>query len=109
MFCLQEYSESFKGEFPSDLGLLSRTVAACAGIDPNFVAEAAIVNFYALDSAIGGHTDHSEKNHDAPLLSFSFGQTAIFLLGGRDKSVTPTPIFIRNGDVVIMSGKGSFF
>jgi len=78
-------------------------LAAASGF-PDFEAEAAIVNYYAMDSSIGGHTDHSEKNHEAPLLSVSFGQSAIFLLGGKNKSIRPTAMYLRNGDVVIMSG-----
>lgn len=35
----------------------------------------------------------------------SFGQTAIFLLGGTKKSDKPSALFIRSGDVVVMSGK----
>ncbi|XP_046462692.1 nucleic acid dioxygenase ALKBH1-like [Daphnia pulex] len=98
----KEYDESSKGEFPLDLNLLSSIIAQSIGF-LSFKAEAAIVNYYALDSSIGGHTDHSERNHEAPLISISFGQTAIFLLGGADKSVVPTPLFIQNGDIVIMS------
>ena len=64
----QEYSENYKGVFPDDLALLSKTIAYSLGFD-NFLAEAAIVNYYALDSSIGGHTDHSEYNHTAPLIS----------------------------------------
>ena len=33
--------------------------------------EAAIVNFYTMDSSIGGHTDHSEPNKSAPLGNIS--------------------------------------
>lgn len=33
----------------------------------------------------------------------SFGQTAIFLIGGKNKQVKPTPILLRSGDIVIMS------
>lgn len=51
-----------------DLNLLSCTIARVIGFN-NFKAEAAIVNYYALDSSIGGHTDHSEKNKEAPLIS----------------------------------------
>nr|CAH0113114.1 unnamed protein product [Daphnia galeata] len=98
----KEYDENSKGEFPSNLNLLSCIITQSIGFQ-SFKAEAAIVNYYALDSSIGGHTDHSEKNHVAPLISVSFGQTAIFLMGGPDKSVKPTPLFIQNGDIVIMS------
>lgn len=57
--------------FPGDLSKLSKLIAAVIGYQ-NFEAEAAIVNYYALDSSIGGHTDHSERNHKAPLLSIRF-------------------------------------
>jgi len=100
----KEYSESFRGEFPSDLSKLSKTFASCLGFD-RFMPEAAIVNYYSLDSTLGGHTDHSEINLEAPLFSISFGQSAIFLLGGTQKSEKPSALFIRNGDVAIMSGK----
>lgn len=36
-------------------------------------------------------------------MSFSFGQTAIFLLGSKMKDEKPTAIFIRSGDIVVMS------
>lgn len=36
----------------------------------NFEAEAAIVNYYHMDSTLSGHTDHSEQNLEAPLFSF---------------------------------------
>ena len=36
---------------------------------PRFSAEAAIVNYYHLDSTLSGHTDHSERDLSHPLLS----------------------------------------
>lgn len=56
-----------------------------------------------MNSTLSGHTDHSEENLEAPLLSFSFGQTAIFLLGGPTIETEPAAIFLRSGDIVIMS------
>lgn len=35
---------------------------------------------------------------------YSFGQSAIFLIGGTSLEDTPTPMFIHSGDIVIMSG-----
>lgn len=58
--------------FPEDLSKLSKLIATVIG-HHDFEPEAAIVNYYAPDSSIGGHTDHSEKNHEAPLLSVRFG------------------------------------
>lgn len=69
----------------------------------DFTAEAAIVNYYHMNSTLSAHTDHSEVNLKAPLFSFSFGQSAIFLIGGRDKSVEPSALLINSGDVVVMS------
>lgn len=34
----------------------------------------------------------------------SFGQSAIFLIGGKSKQVKPVALLLRSGDVVIMSG-----
>lgn len=70
----------------------------------DFKAEAAIVNYYRMNSTLAGHTDHSEMNVSAPLFSISFGQTAIFLIGGPEQEDPANAIFLRSGDVVIMSG-----
>jgi alkylated DNA repair protein alkB family protein 1 len=70
----------------------------------SFRPEAAIVNFYHMDSSIGGHTDHSEFDLSAPLLSFSFGQDAIFLLGKESRTIRPVAIRVGSGDVMIMAG-----
>ncbi|XP_025835825.1 nucleic acid dioxygenase ALKBH1-like, partial [Agrilus planipennis] len=96
------YTEDFRNEFPSDLGLLSKIVAKAIGYD-YFEPQAAIVNFYHLDSTLSGHTDHSEINLEAPLISFSFGQSAIFLLGGKTLEEKPTPLLIHSGDIIIMT------
>lgn len=37
------------------------------------------------------------------LILFSFGQTAIFLLGGKTIDIKPTALFLHSGDIVIMS------
>ncbi|XP_044256117.1 nucleic acid dioxygenase ALKBH1 [Tribolium madens] len=96
------YTEENKGEFPKDLADLSRFIAESLNF-LHFNAEAAIVNYYHMDSTLSGHTDHSEHNLRAPLISFSFGQTAIFLLGGKSKEEEPSAMFLRSGDIVIMS------
>ncbi|XP_065346360.1 nucleic acid dioxygenase ALKBH1 [Cloeon dipterum] len=97
------YSDENKSPFPEELAEMSRIVAEVIG-SKNYVAEAAIVNFYHFDSTLAGHTDHSEENFDAPLISFSFGQNAVFLLGGVTKSDHPLALLIQSGDIVIMSG-----
>lgn len=35
----------------------------------DYLPQASIVNYYHMDSTLAPHTDHSEKNLDAPLIS----------------------------------------
>lgn len=63
------YAEEKKHKFPDDLAKLSAFFANALGFDV-YSAEAAIVNFYPLGTTLAGHTDHSEKNLNAPLFSF---------------------------------------
>ncbi|CAH0625439.1 unnamed protein product [Chrysodeixis includens] len=96
------YTEENKSPFPEDLAELSDVFAELLGYT-DFKAEAAIVNYYHMNSTLSAHTDHSEVNLEAPLFSLSFGQSAIFLIGGKDKSVEPSAILLNSGDVVVMS------
>lgn len=65
------YDENLKDEFPYDLQRLSQYIASVLGYN-NFNAQAAIVNLYHMNSTLSGHTDHSEKDLEAPLLSFRY-------------------------------------
>ena len=57
-----------------------------------------------MDATLAGHTDHSEPNRRAPLISISLGQSAIFLIGGRTKSEkSPEAVLLRSGDVAVMT------
>ena len=56
----------------------------------NYKSEAAIINYYPMDSTLSGHVDFSEPNKTAPLISISFGQSAIFLIGGPNKNIKPS-------------------
>lgn len=65
------YVEDKRNEFPADLGGLSAFLADALGFG-EYSAEAAIVNFYPLGTTLAGHTDHSEKNLNAPLFSYRY-------------------------------------
>ncbi|XP_004739218.1 nucleic acid dioxygenase ALKBH1 isoform X2 [Mustela putorius furo] len=99
----KKYSADHYTPFPSDLAFLSEQVAAACGFQ-GFRAEAGILNYYRLDSTLGIHVDRSELDHSKPLLSFSFGQSAIFLLGGLKRDEVPTAMFMHSGDIMVMSG-----
>ena len=102
--------------FPEDLTRLSRAIAEICGFKTvengdkrsDYKPEAAIVNFYPMDSTLSGHTDHSEDNMAAPLISVSFGQSGVFLIGGRTKETEPVPVFLHSGDVLVMSGESRY-
>ncbi|XP_005176167.1 nucleic acid dioxygenase ALKBH1 [Musca domestica] len=96
------YSEELHTKFPEDLAKLSKFFASVLGYS-FYEAQAAIVNYYPIGTTLAGHTDHSEQNLEAPLFSISFGQTAIFLIGGQTREEKPTALFLESGDVLVMS------
>ncbi|EAT45815.2 AAEL002945-PA [Aedes aegypti] len=96
------YEEAARNEFPADLEELCRHFAESLGFR-GFKPEAAIVNYYPTGSTLAGHTDHSEKNLEAPLFSFSFGQPAVFLIGGPTRDEKPDALLLRSGDVIVMT------
>lgn len=98
------YSVDQYSDFPPCLLSISRHVASVLGFS-EFNPEAAIVNYYHMDSSLGGHVDYSEYDQTAPIISFSFGQTAVFLLGAQSRADRPVALFIRSGDIVVMSGE----
>ena len=53
---------------------------------------------------MGGHKDDLERTFDHPVVSVSLGCSAVFLLGGLDKSQAPIPILLHSGDAVVMGG-----
>jgi len=97
------YSEHSVSKFPWDLAILSKYIAAAVGFH-QFEPEAAIVNYYHLDSSLGGHVDSSELDLSLPLVSVSLGAACIFLIGGPTKSTRPVAMFLRSGDILVMSG-----
>lgn len=68
------YAEAQRHRFPADLAALTRYVAAVLGVGGGreYEAQAAIVNFYPQGSTLAGHTDHSERDLEAPLFSFRY-------------------------------------
>ncbi|KAJ7957554.1 Alpha-ketoglutarate-dependent dioxygenase alkB [Quillaja saponaria] len=74
-----------------------------AGIE--FQPEAAIVNYFGLGDALGGHLDDMEADWSKPIVSLSLGCKAIFLLGGKSREDPPLAMFLRSGDAVLMAGE----
>jgi alkylated DNA repair dioxygenase AlkB len=51
-----------------------------------------------------GHRDISERELCHPLVSISFGQRGVYLSGGESVNDVPMAMWLRCGDVLIMSG-----
>lgn len=100
----REYVSNRKSEFPKDIADLTKIIANIIGFK-DFIPEAGITNYYHVGQNISPHVDISEPHKQAPLVSVSFGLPAIFLIGTDDLNIKPEAIFIRSGDVLIMSGK----
>jgi len=100
------YKEENKDEFPEELNKLISIFAEVLNFN-DFRSEAAIINFYHIGTTLSAHTDHSEIC-DAPLFSISFGQSAIFLIGGTSRDDDAIPILLNSGDVLVMSGDSRF-
>lgn len=102
------YDENSKNEFPPELHQLIETIADCLEFK-SYKSEAAIINFYPIGSTLSAHTDHSEYFLDSPLFSVSFGQSAIFLIGGREREDEVLPIILNSGDILVMSDDSRLF
>jgi len=89
--------------FPDDLACLTKTIASVFKF-PDYYAETGIINYYPEGASMGGHTDHYEEELCQPLISYSFGQSAIYLIGGPTRDVKPEAIWVRSGDIMLMTG-----
>lgn len=66
--------------------------------------EACLVNLYEGDARMGLHVDADEEAWDAPVLSISLGDTAIFRIGGSVRSDPTRSVRLASGDVCILGG-----
>ena len=66
--------------------------------------EACLVNFYGAGARMSLHVDADEAAKDAPVLSVSLGDTALFRVGGPKRSDPTRSFRLTSGDVVVLSG-----
>lgn len=67
--------------------------------------EACLVNFYGEGAKMGLHQDKDEKNFDAPVVSISLGDTAVFRIGSAERDGPTRTIKLNSGDVLVMAGE----
>ncbi|WP_439530380.1 alpha-ketoglutarate-dependent dioxygenase AlkB family protein [Pannonibacter sp.] len=66
--------------------------------------EACLINFYGEDARMGLHQDRDEATFDAPVLSVSLGDTALFRIGGLERSDPTLSLKLSSGDVALLGG-----
>ena len=66
--------------------------------------EACLVNLYEGDARMGLHVDSDEEAWDAPVLSISLGDTALFRIGGALRSDPTRSVRLASGDVCMLGG-----
>jgi alkylated DNA repair protein (DNA oxidative demethylase) len=69
-------------------------------------AEACLINFYAPAARMGLHQDKDEQDLAAPVVSLSLGDTALFRVGGTQRSGATQSVRLASGDAVVLGGDG---
>lgn len=67
--------------------------------------EACLVNFYGADAKMGLHQDRDEQDFDAPVLSLSLGDTAVFRIGGTVRGGKTQSLKLASGDALLFGGE----
>lgn len=67
--------------------------------------EACLVNYYRPSAKMGLHRDEDEADFDAPVLSLSLGDTAVFRVGGTARKAPTRSIRLASGDAVVLGGE----
>ncbi|MBA4802806.1 MAG: alpha-ketoglutarate-dependent dioxygenase AlkB [Euryhalocaulis sp.] len=71
--------------------------------------EACLVNFYDPDARMGLHIDWDEEAANAPVVSVSLGDDALFRLGGPQRKGKTRSLRLKSGDVVVLGGASRRF
>jgi alkylated DNA repair protein (DNA oxidative demethylase) len=67
-------------------------------------AESCLVNLYRGNAKMGLHVDADEAATDAPVLSVSLGDAALFRIGGEKRRDPTRSLRLSSGDVVVLAG-----
>lgn len=66
--------------------------------------EACLVNFYAGTAKMGLHQDRDEAALEAPVVSVSLGDAALFRIGGAQRGGKTQSVKLESGDVFVFGG-----
>ena len=66
--------------------------------------ECCLVNLYRAGAKMGLHQDRDEQARDAPVLSVSLGDDALFRIGGDTRKGPTSSVKLSSGDVLTFGG-----
>lgn len=66
--------------------------------------EACLINYYDANAKMGMHRDADEAALDAPVVSISLGDDALFRIGGGTRKGPTRSVRLTSGSVVVLSG-----
>ena len=66
--------------------------------------EACLINHYDAAARMGLHQDRDEQALDAPVLSVSLGDTALFRVGGTRRGEPTRSLRLASGDLLLLEG-----
>ncbi|MEC4019045.1 alpha-ketoglutarate-dependent dioxygenase AlkB family protein [Streptomyces sp. H27-D2] len=92
--------------FPDWLGELAAQSVEAAFGEPGPAApyDIALINFYAGGARMGQHRDSDERS-EAPVVSFSLGDSCVFRFGNTETRGRPwTDVELRSGDLFVFGG-----
>lgn len=70
----------------------------------NAPPECCLVNLYRNGARMGLHQDRDEEALDAPVLSVSLGDSAVFRIGGTRRRDPTISVTMNSGDVIVFGG-----
>jgi alkylated DNA repair protein (DNA oxidative demethylase) len=66
--------------------------------------DACLINFYEPGARMGMHQDKDEEEFEAPVVSLSLGDTALFRYGGLDRRDPTRSVRLNSGDAIVFGG-----
>jgi DNA oxidative demethylase len=66
--------------------------------------EACLINLYEPNARMGLHQDRDEEDFEAPVLSISLGDSAVFRIGGTKRTDSTQSLKLHSGDALVFGG-----
>lgn len=101
-----DYDQLPVQSLPDDLKQMAKRAAFTAGmsIEPDIC----LINFYQESARLGLHQDKDERPETIaagiPVVSFSLGDTAEFLIGGTRRKDPVKTVLLASGDAIVFGG-----